>query len=131
MEEAEGANSQRYSQGNEKPGEPMFVYVSMVPADLQEKALAEAFQKAKASASRLAKAAGSSLGPLRSMRKDDPKSDAFDMQNFRGFGGEYAQYMLIRQRNANRTSGTEVVGPSPDKIDHQIRVVTSFELRAK
>jgi uncharacterized protein YggE len=131
MEESEGANVQRYSQGNEKPGEPMFLYVSMVPPDLQEKGLAEAFQKAKEGASRLAKAAGSTLGSLRSVHKDDTTSDALDMQNFRGMGGDYGQYLWMRQRNSTRTSGTEVVGQSPDKIEHHIRVVATFELRAK
>ncbi len=131
MEESEGANLQRYNQGNEKPGEPVFVYVSMVPPDLQEKGLAEAFDKAKQSAARLAKAAGSSLGLLRSVHKDDTTSEALDMQNFRGMGGDYGQYMWLRQRTATRTSGTEVIGQSPDKIDYHIRVVASFELRAK
>jgi uncharacterized protein YggE len=135
MEESEGANIQRYSQGNEKPGEPVFVYVSTVPADAQQKGLAEAFQKAKESAAQLAQAADGSLGPLRSLRRDDTATEAFDMSNFRGYGGEYGQYFSLiagmRQGNAARAKGTEIIGPSPEKIEHHIRVVASFELRAK
>jgi uncharacterized protein YggE len=131
MEESEGANFQRYNQGGEKPGEPVFLYVSTVPADMQEKGLAEAFQKAKESAARLAKAADGTLGPLRSLRRDDTVPEAFDMQSFRNYGGDYSLIAAMRQGNPGRSNGTEIVGPSPDKIEHHIRVLASFELRAK
>jgi hypothetical protein len=135
MEESEGANYQRYNQGNEKPGEPVFVYVSAVPADAQQKGLAEACQKAKESAAQLAQAADGSLGSLRSLRRDDTTAEAYDMSNFRGYGGDYGQYFSMiagmRQGNAARGKGTEIIGPSPEKIEHHIRVVASFELRAK
>jgi hypothetical protein len=135
MEESEGANFQRYNQGGEKPGEPVFLYVSTVPADVQEKGLAEAFQKAKESAARLAKAADGRLGALRSLQRDETTSAAFEMSNFRRYGGDYGEYYSLisgmRQGNGSRSSGTEVIGPNPDKIEHHIRVVASFELRPK
>src|SRR5580704_5935912 len=128
MEESEGANVQRYNQGGEKPGEPVFLYVSTVPADMQEKGLAEAFQKAKESAARLAKAADGTLGPLRSLRRDDTVPEAFDMQSFRNYGGDYSLIAAMRQGNPGRSNRTEIVGPSPDKTEHHIRVLASFEL---
>jgi uncharacterized protein YggE len=131
MEESEGANFQRYNQGGEKPGEPVFLYVSTVPADMQEKGLAEAFQKAKESAARLAKAADGTLGRLRSLRRDDTVPEAFDMQSFRNYGGDYSLIAAMRQGNPGRSNRAEIVGPSPDKIEHHIRVLASFELRAK
>ncbi len=134
MEESEGANLQRYGQGNEKPGEPVFVYVSTVPADVQQKGLAEAFQKAKESAAYLAQAANGTLGPLRSLRKDET-NDAFGMSNFRGYGGDYSEYYSLiagmRRGQSAQPKGTEIVGPSPEKIEQHLRVVASFELHTK
>jgi uncharacterized protein YggE len=132
MEESDAmSNYQRYNQGNEKPGEPVFLFVSTIPADVQEKACADAFRKAKANATRLAKSADASLGRLLSLRKDD-SFNGFDMENFRGDGAEYAQYVaLSRQSGKLRPDASEAVGPTPDKIEHRVRVVVSFELRAK
>jgi uncharacterized protein YggE len=131
MEESEGAsNFQRYSQSNEKPGEPMFLYVCTIPADAQDKGFAEAFQKAKENAARLAKSANAIAGRLLSLRKDDTLNP-YDSENYRGYGGEYAQYMAIARMSAgSRGSDTEAVGPTPDKIEHRIRVAATFELRA-
>jgi hypothetical protein len=54
------------------------------------------------------------------------------LENFRGYGGEYGQYLALTRQSGNlRPNATEAVGPTPDKIEHRIRVVASFELRAK
>jgi hypothetical protein len=132
MEESEAmSNFQRYNQGNEKPGEPVFLYVSSVPAEIQEKGYADAFQKAKANAARLAKSADASLGRLLSLHKDD-SFNAFDTENVRNYGGDFAQYLAVaRQSGSMRPNATEAVGPTPDKIEHRVRVAASFELRGK
>jgi hypothetical protein len=132
MEESEGAaNLQRYGQGNEKPGEPMFFYVSTIPADVQEKGFAEAFQKAKDNAALLAKSADATLGRLLSLRKDDTLNP-FDTESFRDYGGDYGQYLALGRRSGSlRGKDTEAMGPTPDKIEHRVRVAATFELRAK
>jgi hypothetical protein len=132
MEESEAmSNFQRYNQGNEKPGEPVFLYVSTVPAEIQEKGYADAFQKAKANAARLAKSADATLGRLLSLHKDD-SFNAFDTENVRNYGGDYAQYLAVaRQSGSMRSNATEAVGPTPDKIEHRVRVAASFELLGK
>jgi hypothetical protein len=132
MEESEAASQfSRYNQGNEKPGEPVFLYVSTIPAEIQEKGFADAFQKAKTNAAGLAKSADASLGRLLSLRKDETFSP-FDSENLRGYGGEYGQYMALARMSGNmRSSATEAVGPTPDKTEHRIKVAATFELRAK
>ena len=64
LEEAE-QNFGYSSSDEQKPGEPIFMFISHVSEAEREKAMAEAFEKAKAQAVRLAKAAGAELGSLR------------------------------------------------------------------
>jgi hypothetical protein len=115
-----------------KRGEPIFVYVSKVSEDEQQKARAEAFQKARREATQLAKAAGVDLGPLAHL--DDNSANAYNEDGF-NFDGNYAyrvQQILGYTRSslggADSRTG-EAVGLQPGKVSYRIALSASFELR--
>jgi uncharacterized protein YggE len=118
-----------YNPGETRPGEPTFLFVSKVPEEERDKALAEAFQKAKREAARLAKAAGAELGPLAQLWSTHSM----------GNGGEdytnpYRYYYQYMQKPATRSgdkddSASEAIGPQPGGVSLRIAVNASFALK--
>jgi uncharacterized protein YggE len=127
LEESESNASSRYNSGEEKPGEAVFLFVSTISDEAQNKAIAEAFQKAKGEAARLAAAAGAGLGKLRALQR--PTGVGIDGSDGSEYGAAYVRAMyMARMRGTPSKNPLEAVGPQPDEVTHKVQVTASFEL---
>jgi hypothetical protein len=128
MEEQMNSYRGYMSEGQPKPGEPTFLYVSQVSEEDRTKALTEAFQKAKASAQRLAKAAGVTLGPLRGLNSHmNPSYDEHSGMN--AYVRQY-MYRYMQQGPFGQASETEeAIGVHPGPVKLGVIVTASFALK--
>lgn len=134
MEEAEGMVMDVYDGMPQAatPGEPVFVFVSKVPAAERDAATAEAFKKAKAEAARLASAGGAQLGEIRQVTGQtasvtDDSDDANDFYN----GGYQYQAQVMRQLGLNvpGTNAEEAAGFEPGPVALQVMVTATFAIK--
>jgi len=133
LEEMEGISMSSFgSEGESKPGEPIFSFVSVVSPEEHDQALADAFQKAKLQAARLAKAAGAKLGTLQSINGSRDQSD--DFINYGGYGYNQYAYQLLQGAFESEEEWDEdkleALGVKPGKVTYTIRVRASFELNS-
>ncbi len=123
------------SDGEPKPGEPDFVFVSYISDDEYDAALAKAFQNARDQAGRLAKAADAQLGAIRSI--GDVGSSGLDWEMYGGYdrysynARSYQMMQRIQARARSTEKATEAIGPAPGKIKYNVAVSASFNLTAK
>ena len=125
-EEMEGAAN--FGGGNgRKPGEPMFLFLALIPAADREKGLADAFQNAKAEAVKLAKAAEIELGALRSLQStgsvDTDDSESYQQLYNSGYG-----HMMRHQLTGASDTG-EALGVSPGVLKFRVGVSATFAIK--
>jgi uncharacterized protein YggE len=114
-----------YRSEEKSPGEPAFAFVSTVPEDSRDKAMAEAFQKAKKQATRLAAAAGSKPGPLSSLLGSASSSGEDD---------EYGRYRRMYGGGGGSSSSSdesEAVGAKYGPLSYVVTVVAGFKIVTK
>jgi hypothetical protein len=126
-ESGEGGNP--YEDGQPKPGEPVFLFVSKISEQEQAKALAEAYQKAKREAERLARAAEAELGPLLYLDNTPIGADFAD-EAMMDYSGRYAYQMRQRfGQLAGDEQAREAVGFQPGKAVYRVSVTASFGIK--
>jgi uncharacterized protein YggE len=131
----EEAEAQGYSYGGEeqKPGDPVFLFVSRIKDEDRDQALAEAFQKAKAQAAKLAKAAGSELGALKSLTDQDYSGTDYGEDYVYNYAGNYnSPAFRAVQMARSRRSGEEAheaLGAEPGPVKFSVTVSASFDLK--
>ncbi|HEY2252529.1 MAG TPA: SIMPL domain-containing protein [Planctomycetaceae bacterium] len=135
LEEMEQAQQFNYN-GNEtpKPGEPIFMFVSRIPEDEREKAIAAAFQKAKTQASKLAKAAGTELGALKSLSSTSRSGNANNYNQYNSRAWQAMQMAGLGQSDDdNEADGnsTEALGVEPGPVKFHVTVMAAFDLGSK
>jgi uncharacterized protein YggE len=128
LEEMQENFGQYSSNGEIKPGEPVFAYVSRITEKERDDALAEAFEKARKNAAILAKAAGMTLGEVRSVSSyGNPYNQGYRydynrMQQIQtAFGGGEDDDVPAQQ--------TETMDLSPSAVRHVLSITASFEAK--
>ncbi len=107
--------------GQQKVGEPLFIYVGTIRDEQRTKAVSEAFAKAKTQASQLANAAGAKLGELKSLRSN--QNNEIGAYDYRSYGG-FTQFLQSpRQPNEN-----EVIAPVLEGLQFMVSVTATFAL---
>jgi uncharacterized protein YggE len=132
LEEAETQGYSPYDDGSQqKPGEPMFYFVSRISEDERDQALADAFQKAKTDAARLAKSAGAKLGRLRSVQDtnygvgmDEDYYDGSYNYNSRA----YRAMQFVRNQQSRGDEKLEAIGAEPGQVKFAVNVTAAFDL---
>jgi len=129
-EEAEGLQPPDRGDDQQRPGEPVFMFVSRISEADRAQALAGAYGKARAEATRLAKAAGVELGSLRSLSSSfTPGYNQYPQFEYSG-RNQRLMYMLM-QEQGEAASGDidEAIGDDPGNVKLQIGVTASFAVK--
>lgn len=125
------AEMQMQQNGQQMPGEPVFLYISRISDDEQATALAGAFKKAQDQAMHLAKAAGVELGALSSLSSSSTPDIDYDQYGGYG-GGAYQRYVyrMMRQLQTGQSEPvTEAVGNNPAKVAIHVTVNAAFAVK--
>jgi uncharacterized protein YggE len=136
LEEAE--ESYGYSSSDEqKPGTPVFLFVSKISEEERDKAMTEAFAKAKTQATKLAKAAGTNLGGLQSLHGSGAAGSDYEEYGG-GYGYDAQAYRAIQMARRQQQGGSasddesaEAVGAAPGQVKYHVSVTASFNLESQ
>jgi uncharacterized protein YggE len=121
----------QYSDDGQEPGQPLFLFVAMLPKEQREKALADAFALAKTRAAELAKAAGTDLGPLVTLTGGFTGQANFDNAYARfasSGGGEFYQQMSESMSESSENKEEEAVGAAPNELKFNYNITATFQL---
>lgn len=121
----ENQQSTRYFDPSEqKPGEPIFLYVSRIAPEEMSKALTDAFEQARKDAGQLAAAAKVKLGKILTLSQNSSPdySQSSYMENTYMMAFRYMQQAQMGQRLGSE----EALGPDPSKVTHRVTVSASF-----
>lgn len=132
LEEAEAQGFSPYDDGSQqKPGEPMFYFVTRITEEERDQALADAYQKATVAATRLAKSAGAKLGRLKSVQ-DTNYGGAMDEEyydgNYNYNSRSYRAMQFVRNQQGRSDEKLEAIGAEPGQVKYAVNVTASFDL---
>ena len=113
-----------YSNSGQKPGEPVFTFVSPISEDEHQQALAEAFNKAKTSAEQLARAAGMNLGKLSSLSNHLTTGDS----NYSAYDQYAYQMRMANATEEDQSDKLEATSSEAGPVTYGVTVAASFVL---
>ena len=113
---------------NEKPGQPVFLYVATIdPADVT-KARAEAYAKAKVQGEELAKTAGVELGPMTGLQASVESESSMNEGGDWNMRFRQMQAYMLRS-NQLSADNRESISSTPEDIKFVIHVFAEFAIK--
>lgn len=118
-----------------KPGDPMFLFVCVIPVEEREKAMAAAFKKAHADADQLAKAAGRGLGAMTYLSSNaNSSSDSDDETPYAG-NSAYRYRMALQMMRGTGTTAKkddtfEAIGSVPGLVKCTVVISVGYSVGA-